>query len=103
MILDYPNVWDREMGQRDRRDKLGSDIMIHGKTASVGCLAMGDEAAEELFTLAARVRPENVKVLISPTDLRKNFAPALPKDVPPWTPRLYERLKNELSIFVRRG
>lgn len=101
--LDYPNAWDREMGQRDGRENLGSDIMIHGKSASVGCLAMGDEAAEELFTLAARVRPENVKVLISPTDLRKNPATALPKNAPPWTLRLYRKLKDELSDFARQG
>jgi hypothetical protein len=39
--------------KKDGRKNLGSNIMIHGKNCSVGCLAMGDEAAEELFVLAA--------------------------------------------------
>ena len=49
----YPNAFDRDMAQRDARTNLGSDIMIHGGAASIGCLAMGDAAAEELFVLAA--------------------------------------------------
>ena len=47
--LDYPNAFDREMAKRNGRHKLGGDIMIHGSNASVGCLAMGDQAAERSF------------------------------------------------------
>src|SRR6185312_1007254 len=51
--VDYPNAFDREQAARESRTNLGGDIMIHGSAVSVGCLAMGDEAAEDLFVLAA--------------------------------------------------
>lgn len=44
----YPNQFDRDQALRDGRDNLGGDIMIHGGAASIGCLAVGDEAAEDL-------------------------------------------------------
>src|SRR5207244_3968581 len=43
--VSYPNDFDRAQAKRDGRQKLGGDIMIHGSFASIGCLAMGDEAA----------------------------------------------------------
>jgi murein L,D-transpeptidase YafK len=52
--LDYPNAFDREMAAADGRANLGGDIMIHGSDVSIGCLAMGNEAAEDLFVLAGR-------------------------------------------------
>src|SRR5436189_3919823 len=44
----YPNSFDREQVAKDGRTNLGGDIMIHGSSVSVGCLAMGDEVIEEL-------------------------------------------------------
>lgn len=41
-------------------------IMIHGKAVSAGCLAMGDQTAEDLFALTAWVGREQVKVVIAP-------------------------------------
>lgn len=54
--IDYPNPADRELGAAEGRECLGGDIMIHGNTCSIGCLAMGDGAAEELFVMAAWAR-----------------------------------------------
>ena len=45
--LNYPNAFDKQMAALDGREQLGGDIMIHGKAKSIGCLAMGDPAAEE--------------------------------------------------------
>lgn len=101
--LDYPNAWDRDMGLRDGRGDLGSDIMIHGKSMSVGCLAMGDEAAEDLFTLAALTGPERVRVLIGPWDWRGGALEDLPEGVPPWTAELYGRLREEMAVFGKPG
>ncbi|BBL74965.1 L,D-transpeptidase family protein [Methylomagnum ishizawai] len=101
--LDYPNAWDRKMGLRDGRGDLGSDIMIHGKSASVGCLAMGDAAAEDLFTLAALTGPERVKVWIGPWDWRGQPRTGLPEDAPAWTAGLYEELRKELAGFAKPG
>lgn len=47
----YPNQFDKEKAKIDARENLGSDIMIHGKDLSIGCIAVGDEAIEELFIL----------------------------------------------------
>ncbi len=43
--IGYPNAFDRHHG------RTGSYIMIHGSSVSIGCLAMGDPAIEEIYTL----------------------------------------------------
>jgi len=96
--LDYPNAFDREMGRADARDRLGGDIMIHGKAVSIGCLAMGDPAAEELFTLAADVGQSNMQVLIAPGDFRRARSTPAAGD-PPWVAGLYGRLAEALGAF----
>jgi murein L,D-transpeptidase YafK len=71
----YPGAFDRHTAAPEDRSRLGGDIMIHGGAASVGCLAMGDPAAEDLFVLAAAVGVENVSVVIAPVDLRTRPLP----------------------------
>jgi hypothetical protein len=93
--LDYPNADDRAQGLRDGRSRLGGDIMIHGKAVSIGCLAMGDAAAEELFTLAARCGVANISVLIAPTDLRRRAAPAAKG----WVAERYDLLRLAMSAL----
>ncbi len=68
--VSYPNADDRARARADGRERLGGDIMIHGSNASVGCLAMGDQAAEDLFVLAALAGIEHVTVVIAPSDAR---------------------------------
>ncbi|MHA3774223.1 L,D-transpeptidase family protein [Verrucomicrobiota bacterium sgz303538] len=51
--LDYPNKSDHFLSDPE---KPGYDIFIHGGAASVGCLAIGNDAIEELFILATDVR-----------------------------------------------
>jgi len=99
--LDYPNAFDRRMAQEDHRTRLGGDIMIHGKTVSAGCLAMGDEAAEDLFTLAAQVLPARMRVLISPTDFRQGAWLMPVSGSPVWTSDLYHQIEAELRQFPR--
>lgn len=94
----YPNPFDRAMADRDGRSRLGGDIMIHGGSASVGCLAMGDDAAEELFLLAAEVGIENVTVILSPMDLRTRMLP-LELDVE-WRRELYASIRTELATLT---
>ena len=96
--LNYPNAFDKQMAALDGREQLGGDIMIHGKAKSIGCLAMGDPAAEELFALAAWLGKDNLQVVIAPTDLRQANA-ALPDNVPAWTQELYAQLKRELANY----
>ncbi len=96
--LNYPNAFDQQMGLADERATLGSDIMIHGKDKSIGCLAMGDAVAEELFALAAWVGKENMRVVIAPTDFRrKPFVP--PATLLLWTDVLYATIRTELAHY----
>lgn len=86
--ISYPNDFDKQQAARDSRSNLGGDIMIHGSNTSVGCLAMGDPASEELFTLAADAGVQNVTVLIAPTDPRKHELKPSAQD-PAWVSELY--------------
>jgi murein L,D-transpeptidase YafK len=99
--LDYPNQFDVEHAKADGRASLGGDIFIHGKTASVGCLAMGDEVAERLFVLTSRVGKENVHVLIAPRDFRRQSVALPAVTVPIWLPELYGGIASELGHFQR--
>jgi len=95
--LNYPNEFDREMAKLDGRGNIGSDIMIHGKDCSIGCLAMGDTAAEDLFILAALAGIENVSVIIAPLDFCTHQFPADVSSTPKWTPALYKEIESELT------
>jgi len=93
--ISYPNDFDRRQAKSEGRSKLGGDIMIHGKAVSIGCLAMGDPAAEELFVLAEKTGIQNITVLLSPVDFRtRDFSPANAK---PWVQTLYEQLRTKLK------
>jgi murein L,D-transpeptidase YafK len=95
--LTYPNDFDSEKGRLDGRNKLGTDIMIHGSDRSIGCLAMGNEAAEDLFILAAEAGIENISVILSPIDFRIRDFPMEERELPSWTPELYGGIKTELA------
>jgi len=97
MRIGYPNAFDRAQAAKEGRTKLGGDIMIHGKAKSVGCLAMGDEAAEDLFVLAADTGFEKITVILAPVDFRT--AKTLPANakLPGWTVELYAQIKSRLS------
>lgn len=88
--VNYPNAEDTARARDEGRDlaTLGGDIMIHGGAASVGCLAMGDPAAEDLFVLAQRTGLENVDLILTPGDFR-NEPPVTPLDL-----RLHDALRG---------
>jgi len=96
--VNYPNRFDRKMASQDGRRNLGGDIMIHGKNSSAGCLAMGDNAAEELFVLAAEVGLSRIRVIIAPTDLRTSEIPSK-RDTPKWLPQLYREIAGAMTEF----
>lgn len=97
--LDYPNDDDRERAREDGRTQLGGDIMIHGSTGSVGCLAMGDEGAEDLFVLAADTGFERLRVWIAPTDFRRNATWRPPPGLPSWVEVRYATLRAALATL----
>lgn len=99
--VNYPNAFDRKMAEHDGRTALGGDIMIHGKNVSAGCLAVGDTAAEELFVLASQVGLANAKVIIAPTDFRRDGVPAPQAGQPPWLPKLYAEITTALADYKK--
>lgn len=99
--LDYPNAFDRQMARTDGRSQLGGDIMIHGGASSIGCVAIGNDGAEDLFVLTALVGKEQVRIVVSPTDFREPTAHALSSE-PPWIRQLYAQIRTELQQYRRR-
>ncbi|UQN13605.1 L,D-transpeptidase family protein [Methylococcus capsulatus] len=101
MKLNYPNDFDLYHAQLEGRTQPGSDIFIHGRAVSAGCLAMGDEAIEELFVLTAQVGKENVKVVIAPHDPRTWPLEQTAAGQPEWTRELYATIADEILSLSR--
>lgn len=97
--LGYPNEHDRAKARAEGRENLGGDIMIHGNAVSIGCLAMGDPAAEDLFVLAARAGLPQTEVVIAPVDFRKRKLPEPMPPLPAWAGELYRILESKLKEF----
>lgn len=97
--LNYPSDFDKEKGAADGREKLGCDIMIHGENRSIGCLAMGDPASEDLFVLVNDVGIANTEIVMCPFDFRKPPQGVSLPTSPDWVSKLYEDLKNKLMTF----
>lgn len=93
MKLNYPNEFDLKHAESEGRDSPGSNIFIHGKAASIGCLAMGDPAIEDLFTLVYKTGRSNTQVIISPTDPGLSDL-MVPAGAPVWTKDLYAQIES---------
>lgn len=94
----YPNAADRQIAAREGRADLGGDIMIHGGAASIGCLAMGDQVAEDLFVLAAQVGRENVQIALAPRDFRVEKLQA-DASRPAWLEARYRKLDELMKTL----
>lgn len=99
LMINYPNDFDRSHALREGRHKLGGDIFIHGKNSSVGCLAIGDNAIEQIFLLSRRVGLQNVELIIAPNDLRKSQAATSYFNQPRWLPELYQKIRYALDKY----
>jgi hypothetical protein len=99
MQINYPNQFDRLHGFKDGRTRLGGDIFLHGKNLSVGCLAIGDHAIDQLFLLVRRVGLANTKVIIAPNDLREHQVATNTLMQPTWVKELYQQISTELGTF----
>jgi hypothetical protein len=98
MMIDYPNAEDVALAEGEGRTDLGGDIFIHGDARSIGCLAMGDRAIEDLFVLVADVGLERVQVILAPRDPRGGVRLAPVPGV--WfTAGLYRRIEAALAAF----
>lgn len=97
--LDYPNGFDRSHAKMDHRYNLGANIFIHGNALSIGCIAIGDVAIEELFVLVYKTGLPNVAVIIAPNDLRHEVPLQASTREPNWVPLLYRNITLALSDF----
>lgn len=93
--LNYPNAYDLEMARAEGRTNPGSDIFIHGGASSKGCIAIGDEAIEEVYTMVEMAGKDKVQVLIYPGRLRE--------EPYTWLERkpLYDEMYSRLLRFKR--
>ena len=96
MKLNYPNAFDLKHAKFEGRNNPGTNIFIHGKAASIGCLAMGDSAIEELFTIVQKVTKKNVKVIITPTDPDSGDLDSQ-NNPRPWVQELYENIEKAIK------
>lgn len=96
--VSYPNAFDLEKAKADGRTDLGGDIMIHGKKVSIGCIPIGDQNIEEVFTLAAKSTNQKFPIIISPTDFRKNSNFPNIENID-WEKELYSDIQTELEKY----
>lgn len=100
MMIDYPNYFDRLQASKEGRKNLGDNIFLHGKSISVGCLAIGDHAIDQLFLLSRRVGLNHTRVIIAPNDLRKEKPATSLFAQPRWLPELYKQIHYALREFT---
>lgn len=96
--VDYPNVFDHSKAVLEGRDNLGGDIMIHGGSASAGCIPVGDDGIEEIFYFVGKIGCEQVKVVISPYDMRRGRIAELEKSDISWYRELCAIIDKELTV-----
>ena len=99
MMINYPHNFDRLQASKDGRRQLGGDIFLHGKALSVGCLAVGDYAIDQLFLLTRRVGLSHTKLIIAPNDLRKAKPATIQLAQPRWLTDLYNQITVALKEF----
>jgi hypothetical protein len=97
MQINYPNDYDRRQAAQEQRTNLGGEIFIHGNAVSIGCLAIGDEAIEELFVLVATIGMDKVTVILAPQQDMQTVDISAP--VRPWVPALYADIRQAVSVF----
>ncbi|MBF0161558.1 MAG: L,D-transpeptidase family protein [Magnetococcales bacterium] len=97
--LDYPNTFDLQRAEEESRTDLGGDIFIHGGAASVGCVAIGDGAIEELFVMNLMAGDGPTEVIIAPYDFRQRPLQEPSSTQPVWLSRLYQEIAARLAGY----
>ena len=98
--VSYPNATDRKRAKEDGRTDVGGDIMIHGGSATVGCIPIGDDAIEELFYFASNVGKENISVVIAPYDMRSGRRRELETSPLPWYSALCDEIYEAIGKAI---
>ncbi len=99
--INYPNPFDWKNARREKRRHPGSNIFIHGRAVSIGCLAMGDRAIEELFVMMGRLGVRRGRIVIAPKDPRIHQLQPPPHSKP-WVRGLYRRITRAFGKFRKK-
>jgi hypothetical protein len=103
LMIGYPNEFDRERAKEEGRTNLGGDIVLHGPTpGTAGCLALKENAVEDIFTLVADSGVHNTRIILAPRDLRQGSAPQ-PAKAKPWIKGLYTKISEDLGKLPYPG
>ncbi len=97
--VSYPNATDMRHAQEDGRSNLGGDIMIHGGSATVGCIPIGDDAVEEVFYFAAKAVAKKTAIIIAPYDMRKGRIAEKEQSTLAWYGTLCDEIAAALKPF----
>ena len=100
--INYPNDYDISKSNLPDVKDMGGDIFIHGKSATIGCIPIGDKAIEEVFLMAQKALQNEVKVIISPRDFRNNKQYPKIRSIY-WENELYDIIKKELKSLPKKG
>ncbi|MCJ8330346.1 MAG: L,D-transpeptidase family protein [Lentisphaeria bacterium] len=98
MKINYPNKADIQNAKSDRRTNIGSDIFIHGKSVTIGCIPIGDKHIEELYNLVYEIGLKNVDVIIAPNDLRIK-KPLYENEKLKWLKNKYKKIEHEMNNY----
>ncbi len=96
MKISYPNKEDRARSSALGISDFGGDIYIHGKKASIGCIAIGDDAIEQVFYLVNECGLKNVPVIIAPNNFSRD-PPAINEHR-----ILYEAIKQAMAPYYHK-
>lgn len=101
ILVDYPNK-DDILNSKLERSEMGGEIFVHGKAVSIGCIAIGDDAIEQVYGIAQLVPAANRTIIICPVDFRREPGFRLPNEEP-WVNERYAQLERLLSQFKKTG
>jgi len=96
--VSYPNAFDVAKSKFKNIKAKGGDIFIHGKSATVGCIPIGDKGIEEVYLLAEKALANEIKVIISPRDFRVNAEYPNIEHID-WEDDLYDIIRKELNAI----
>jgi murein L,D-transpeptidase YafK len=94
MRISYPNETDLKRSKARGVTEVGGDIYIHGKAASIGCIAIGDDKIEDLYFLAILAGLKNTKVVIAPS-LKVHYEKITDKEIK----QLYKSIYAQIDIL----
>ena len=97
MNLGYPNAYDRAHG------RTGDFLMVHGSCYSIGCYAIGDDAIEQVYTLArAAFAGGQREIPVHAFPFRFDLRQEIGWKDDPWAP-FWRELREGFDAFAASG